>query len=73
LRAEALTEARIEAIDDMLSSRPGPCEVYMHIVKPDHSRLAMRSKKLRVSDEEGVLLAMRERFPEVRIWWGKGA
>jgi DNA polymerase-3 subunit alpha len=73
LRAEALSEARIEGIDEVLSSHPGPCEVYLHIVKPDHSRLAMRSKKFRVTDEERVMRALRERFPEVRIWWGKGA
>lgn len=73
VRAEALSEAQIAAIDDVLCSHGGPCEVYLHIVKPDHSRLAMRSKKFRVSEDDAVMHALRERVGGIKVWWGKGA
>jgi DNA polymerase-3 subunit alpha len=73
VRAEALSERQIEAIDEVLSSHAGPCEVYLHIVRPDHSRLAMRSKRFRVNEQETVATALKERVSGIRTWWGKGA
>jgi len=73
VRAEALSEIQLAAIDDVLSSHGGPCEVYLHIVKPDHSRLAMRSRKFRVCEDEALARTLRERVSGIRIWWGKGA
>jgi len=73
VRAEALTESQLAAIDEVLSSHAGPCEVYLHIVKPDHSRMAMRSKKFKVIDGEPVARALRDTVSGIRVWWGKGA
>ena len=52
LRAEELSEPDLEGIDSVLSSFPGDSEVYLHIVRPDHSRLAMRSRRFRVADDD---------------------
>jgi DNA polymerase-3 subunit alpha len=71
LRAEGLNEERLERIDELLSRFPGDCEVYLHIVKPDQSRLAMRSKRLQVAEDEAVLAGLREALPEARAYWGK--
>jgi DNA polymerase III subunit alpha len=74
LKAQELSEQRLEGIDEVLSSHPGPCEVYLHIVRPDHSRLAMRSRRFRVAEADTVSRALRERYAEIlRTWWGKGA
>jgi DNA polymerase-3 subunit alpha len=73
VRAEALSETQLASIDEALSSHAGPCEVYLHIVKPDHSRLAMRSKKFQVCEDDAVARALRERVGGIRVWWGKGA
>jgi DNA polymerase-3 subunit alpha len=73
IRAEALTEAWLRQVDEVLSSFPGASEVYLHIIRPDRSRLAMRSKRFRVADNDDVVLAMRHRFPAVRARWGKAA
>ncbi len=73
VRAEALSERQLEGIDEVLSSHAGPCEVYLHIVRPDHSRLAMRSKRFRVVERDTVMRALKERVSGLRTWWGKGA
>ncbi|MEO5989893.1 MAG: DNA polymerase III subunit alpha, partial [Candidatus Eisenbacteria bacterium] len=73
LRAEDLTEARIEDMDQVLRSYPGDSEVYLHLVKPDHSRLAMRSRRYRVGQGDGVITDLRSRVPSARARWGKGA
>ena len=73
VRAEELSESRLEGVDEVLSSHPGEAEVYLHIVKPDHSRVAMRSRRFRVSEDEAVAAGLRERFPTLRVRWGKGA
>ncbi len=73
LRAEDLTEARIEDMDQVLRSYPGDSEVYLHLVKPDHSRTAMRSRRLRVGQGDGVITDLRSRVPIARVRWGKGA
>jgi DNA polymerase III subunit alpha len=73
VRAEELDERRLEDIDGALSAHPGEAEVYLHIVRPDHSRLAMRSRRYRVSEDDTVITTLRERCPGLRARWGKGA
>ncbi|MCC6651035.1 MAG: DNA polymerase III subunit alpha [Candidatus Eisenbacteria bacterium] len=73
LRAEDITEERLMAIDEALSAAPGESEVYLHIVKPDHSRVAMRSRRLRVGSQESLVASIKERVPMCRVRWGKGA
>ncbi len=73
IRAEDLTESRIEEIDQVLRSYPGDSEVYLHLVKPDHSRTAMRSRRFRVGPGDGVITDLRSRVPCARARWGKGA
>jgi len=72
IRAEELSTRQIEGVDEVLRSHPGEAEVYLHIVKPDHSRLAMRSRRFRVREDENVAAALRGRFPTMRVRWGKG-
>ena len=73
MRAEDLTEERIEDMDQVLRSYPGDCEVYLHLVKPDHSRVAMRSRRFKVGPGERVITDLKARVPAVRARWGKGA
>jgi DNA polymerase-3 subunit alpha len=73
IRAEELSARQLEGVDEVLRSHPGDAEVYLHIVKPDHSRLAMRSRRFRVCEDEEVAAALRTRFPTLRVRWGKGA
>jgi DNA polymerase-3 subunit alpha len=73
IRAEELSEERLEGIDHVLSAHPGEAEVYLHIVKPDRSRLAMRSRRFHVAERETVAVALRERYPSIRARWGRGA
>jgi DNA polymerase-3 subunit alpha len=73
VRAEELTEPWLREVDEVLSRFPGESEVYLHIVRPDRSRVAMRSKRFRVVDDDDVVLALRHRFPAVRARWGKAA
>jgi len=60
-------------VDEVLSSHPGDSEVYLHIVMPDRSRQASRSRRYRVAEGEAVVAAVRERFPAVRVRWARGA
>ena len=62
----------LEDVDAVLSAHPGDAEVYLHIVMPDHSRKASRSKRYRVTEDESVARALREKFSNVRVAWGKG-
>ncbi len=73
LRAEDITEERLAGIDEALSAFPGDSEVYLHIVRPDHSRVAMRSRRLRVGSQDGLIPRIKERAPMCRVRWGKGA
>jgi DNA polymerase-3 subunit alpha len=73
LRAEELSEDRLADIDRLLSEHPGESDVYLHIVRPDHSRVAMRSRRFRVAEDDAVALVLRERHPSVRVRWGRGA
>ena len=72
IRSEDLSVGWYEEVDRELSGFPGDADVYLHIVMPDHSRMAMRSKRYRVAENGGVVAALRERFPFVRVGWGKG-
>ncbi len=73
VRAEELDERRLEDIDSALCAHPGESEVYLHIVRPDHSRMAMRSRRYRVSEDEAVIITLRDRCPGLRARWGRGA
>jgi DNA polymerase-3 subunit alpha len=73
VRAEELSEDRLAAIDQVLSSHPGEAEVYLHIVRPDHSRMAMRSRRFKVAEQDRVIADLKERHPSLRVRWGKGA
>ena len=72
VRAEELTEERILAMDEVLAAHPGESEVVLYIVKPDHSRLAMRARSRRVSQADGIIPGLKARMPSCRVRWGKG-
>jgi DNA polymerase III subunit alpha len=73
VRAEELSEERLAGIDEVLSSHPGEAEVYLHIVRPDHSRMAMRSRRFKVAEGDRVIADLKQRHPSLRALWGKGA
>ncbi len=73
VRADELSEERLAGIEEVLSAFPGDAEVYLHIVLPDHSREAMRSRRFRVAEDEGVIARLHERHPMLRARWGKAA
>jgi DNA polymerase-3 subunit alpha len=73
LKAEDLTEERLADLDQVLAAHPGESEVYLHIVKPDHSRLAMRARRRRVADGDALIAGIKQRVPGCRVRWGKGA
>ena len=72
VRAEELTEERILGMDEVLSTYPGESDVVLHIVKPDHSRMAMRSRRFRVRAHDGLIAGLKERVPSCRVRWAKG-
>jgi DNA polymerase-3 subunit alpha len=72
IRSENLSVGWLEEVDQTLSGFPGEADVYLHIVLPDASRKASRSKRYRVAEDEQVVAAIKERFPFVRVGWGKG-
>jgi DNA polymerase-3 subunit alpha len=73
VRAEALSVRWLEEVDDVLSSYPGGSDVYLHVIMPDFSRKARRSRRYRVGEDSEVAEALRHRFPGLRAFWGKGA
>jgi DNA polymerase-3 subunit alpha len=73
LRAEDLSEEGLAGLDEVLSSFPGESEVVLHIVKPDHSRLAMRSRRFKVGAHDGLIAGLKTKVPSCRVRWGKGA
>jgi DNA polymerase-3 subunit alpha len=73
IRAAELSEERLVAIDEVLSAYPGEAEVYLHIVRPDHSRMAMRSRRFRVAEDDRVIADLKQRHPTLRARWGRGA
>jgi DNA polymerase-3 subunit alpha len=73
LRAEDLSEERLADMDEVLSSFPGDSEVVLHIVKPDHSRMAMRSRRFRVRAHDGLIAELKARVPTCRVRWGRGS
>jgi DNA polymerase III subunit alpha len=72
IRARELTEDWLAEVDEVLSAHPGDSEVYLHIVRPDHSRLALRSRRFRVAEDERLPATLREKQPGLRVYWGKG-
>uniref|UniRef100_A0A832MJQ0 DNA polymerase III subunit alpha n=1 Tax=Eiseniibacteriota bacterium TaxID=2212470 RepID=A0A832MJQ0_UNCEI len=72
VRSEDLSVEWLEQVDAVLGAHPGESDVYLHIVMPDRSRKASRSRRYRVADDDAVVRALRERFPSVRVGWGKG-
>jgi DNA polymerase-3 subunit alpha len=72
VRAGELSEARLAEIDETLSANPGESDVYLHIVRPDHSRLAMRSRRFRVAEGDAIVAALKSRHPTLRVRWGRG-
>ncbi len=72
IRAKELTEDWLAEVDEVLSAHPGDSEVYLHIVRPDHSRLALRSRRFRVAEDDRLPAVLREKQPGLRVYWGKG-
>jgi DNA polymerase-3 subunit alpha len=72
IRGEAITEDLLVGIDEVLRSHPGEAEVYLHIVRPDHSRLALRSRRFTVAEEDRVIADLKLAHPTLRVRWGKG-
>ncbi|MCE9627313.1 MAG: hypothetical protein K8R56_05305, partial [Candidatus Eisenbacteria bacterium] len=72
VRAEDLTEERILGMDEVLSAYPGDSDVILHIVKPDHSRMAMRSRRFRVRAQEELIAGLKSHVPSCRVRWAKG-
>ncbi len=72
LRADGIREDALVAIGEVLSAHPGESEVYLYLVKPDHSRLAMRARRWRVAGEDALVAAIKARVPSCRVRWGRG-
>jgi DNA polymerase-3 subunit alpha len=72
LRADQMDEACLAEVADVLAAHPGESDVYLYIVKPDHSRLAMRSRRWRVGMTDAVVTGLKARVPTCRVRWGKG-
>ena len=72
LKAEALDEGCLANIAEVLTQHPGDSEVYLYLVKPDHSRLAMRSRRWRVGLDDALVTGLKARVPSCRVRWGKG-
>jgi DNA polymerase-3 subunit alpha len=72
VQAQGLSVEWLEQVDEVLSSHPGGSEVYLHVIMPDFSRKARRSRRYRVAEDSTVAETLRRRFPGVRAFWGKG-
>ncbi len=72
VRAEDLSEGALADMDEVLSAFPGDSDVVLHIVKPDHSRLAMRSRRFKVREADGLVAGLKARVPTCRVRWGRG-
>jgi DNA polymerase-3 subunit alpha len=72
IRAEEISVEGLEKIDEVLRSHPGEAEVYLHIVRPDHSRMAMRSRRFTVAEDDRIIAALKEAQPKLRVRWAKG-
>ncbi len=73
VRAEQLSVGWLEQVDEVLSAHPGESDVYLHIILPDFSRKASRSRRYRVAEDGPVADELKRRFPGLRAFWGKGA
>jgi DNA polymerase-3 subunit alpha len=72
LRATDLGESLFLALDEVLARFPGESEVFLSIVKPDHAREVLRSRRYRVEPEAALLAALKERVPACRAKLGRG-
>ena len=70
-RAPALAHAGV--VRDDIARDLGLEQQGLHIVRPDHSRVAMRSRRFRVAEDDSVAAHLRDRHPSLRVRWGKGA
>jgi len=71
VRAEELTDERLRGLGDVLSSFPGDSEVVLHIVKPDRTREAMRSRRFRVRAGDGLVAGLKSQVPSCRVSWAR--
>ncbi len=72
VRAEELSEDNLAGMDEVLSAYPGDSDVLLTIVKPDNTRVAMRSRRFRVNDDAALVAGLKARVPGARVRWGKG-
>ena len=72
VRAEALTEQCLADLGEVIAAHPGDSEVYIYVVKPDHSRLALKAKRWQVASADAVVTGLKARVPSCRVRWGKG-
>ena len=72
VRAEDLSEDNLAGMDEVLSAHAGEADVILTIVKPDQTRLALRSRRYRVGESESLLAGLKSRMPSARVRWGKG-
>lgn len=73
VRSQDLRKEWFAEVDEVLSAHPGDAEVYLHIVMPDGSRQASRSRRYRVAEGDGVVRDLRGRFRFLKAFWAKGA
>ena len=73
VRSQDLKKEWFAEVDEVLSSHPGDAEVYLHIVMPDGSRRASRSRRYQVEEGDKVVRALTERFRFLKAFWAKGA
>ena len=62
----------LEEVDEMLSSCPGGSEVYLHVIMPDFSRKARRSRRYRVAEDSAVADTAAAPLPGPARVLGKG-
>ena len=62
----------LAGMDEVLSAHAGEADVILTIVKPDQTRLALRSRRYRVGESESLLAGLKSRMPSARVRWGKG-
>jgi len=71
VRAQEITEDWLKSVDAILDSHSGDSDVYLHIVQPDMSRQATRSRRYRVAEGDAVLRALVGAWPTLRVRWSK--
>ena len=72
VRAEMLSQGWLDEVDAVLTSHPGDCDVYLHIIMPDRSRQASRAKRYRVAEGDDVVRSLLARLPSIQVSWNRG-